>query len=78
MPRKPTWAGFRDEFNLGQLCRERLGADAALIGFGTHVGTVACASDWDGPMEIKQVNPSRPDAMNAWRTTLAFRGSCST
>jgi erythromycin esterase-like protein len=52
----------RGELNIGQLCRERFGAGAALIGFGTHTGTVACASDWDEPMEIKRVNPSRPDS----------------
>jgi len=51
---------MRDELNVGQLCRERFGKDAALIGLGAHGGTVACASDWDGPMEIKRVNPSRP------------------
>lgn len=50
------------EWNIGQLCRERFGDDAALIGFGTHTGTVACASDWDEPMEVKRVNPSRPDS----------------
>jgi erythromycin esterase-like protein len=52
----------RDELNIGQLCRERFGREAALIGFGTHDGTVACASDWDEPMEVKDVNPSRPDS----------------
>ncbi|WP_119269368.1 protein-L-isoaspartate(D-aspartate) O-methyltransferase [Taklimakanibacter deserti] len=50
----------RDEINIGQLCRERFGQDAALIGFGTHSGTVACASHWDGPMEVKRVQPSQP------------------
>ena len=50
----------RGEWNIGQLCRERFGDEAALIGFGTHAGTVACASDWDEPMEVKRVNPSRP------------------
>jgi erythromycin esterase-like protein len=48
----------RGELNLGQLCRERWGEDAALIGFGTHTGTVAAASDWGGDMEVKQVRPS--------------------
>jgi len=52
----------REELNIGQLCRERFGQAAALIGFGTHTGTVACASDWDAPMEVKPVNPSRPDS----------------
>lgn len=54
------WA--RDELNIGQLCRERFGDEAALIGFGTHGGTVACGSDWNGPMEIKPINPSRVDS----------------
>ncbi|HEX4712620.1 erythromycin esterase family protein [Phenylobacterium sp.] len=48
----------REELNLGQLCRERWDGEAALIGFGTHGGTVACASDWDAPMEIKPLNPA--------------------
>jgi len=48
----------RDELNLGQLCRQAWGEEARLIGFGTHTGTVACASEWDGPMEVKTVRPS--------------------
>ena len=53
----------RDELNIGQLCKEKWGHQARLIGFGTHTGTVAAATDWDGPMEVKRVNPSRP---NSW------------
>lgn len=41
------------ELNVGQLCRERFGAAAYLIGFGTNSGTVAAASGWDRPMEVK-------------------------
>jgi protein-L-isoaspartate(D-aspartate) O-methyltransferase len=52
----------REELNIGQLCRETFADDAVLIGFGTHGGTVACADDWDGPMKVKRVNPSRPDS----------------
>ncbi len=48
----------REELNIGQLCRERFGEEAVLIGFGTHTGTVAAATDWDDPMEVKQVRPS--------------------
>lgn len=48
------------EINLGQLCRERFGAEAALIGFSTGHGTVAAASEWGGPMQVMRVNPSRP------------------
>ncbi|MDJ0640390.1 MAG: erythromycin esterase family protein [Paracoccaceae bacterium] len=55
----------RGELNIGQLCREEWGADAALIGFGTHSGTVACATDWDGPMEIKAVRSSHPESHEA-------------
>ena len=53
---------LRDELNVGQLCRERFGDNAALIGFGTHTGTVAAASDWDGDMEVLRVRPSRHDS----------------
>lgn len=52
----------RGELNLGQLCRQEYGRDAALIGFGTHSGTVAAASDWEAPMEVKAVRASRPDS----------------
>lgn len=48
----------RGEINIGQLCREEFGDDVYSIGFGTDNGTVAAASDWDGPMEIKKVQPS--------------------
>ena len=59
---KTEMGAVREELNIGRLCRERFGRDAALIGFGTHTGTVACASDWDAPMEAKRVSPSRPDS----------------
>src|SRR5947207_13516022 len=52
----------RDELNIGQLAREHFGEDAALIGLGTHTGSVAAASDWDGDMEIKRVRPSHRDS----------------
>jgi protein-L-isoaspartate(D-aspartate) O-methyltransferase len=52
----------REELNIGQLCRERFGDQAVLIGFGTHTGTVAAASDWGGDMEIKRVRPSHRDS----------------
>ncbi|VWX50656.1 erythromycin esterase family protein [Novosphingobium sp. 9U] len=50
------------ELNLGQLVRERYDGAACLIGLGTHTGTVAAADDWDEPMQIKAVNPSRSDS----------------
>jgi protein-L-isoaspartate(D-aspartate) O-methyltransferase len=54
------WA--RDELNIGQLCRENFQGHAALVGFGTHAGTVAAASAWDGDVEIKRVRPSHRDS----------------
>ena len=48
----------RGEYNIGQLCREGFGDRCYAIGFGTDNGTVAAASDWDGPMEIKTVRPA--------------------
>ncbi|WP_369820118.1 erythromycin esterase family protein [Synechococcus sp. 1G10] len=48
----------RGEFNIGQLCRQQFGTAAYSIGFGTHEGTVAAATDWDGPMLTKSVRPS--------------------
>jgi protein-L-isoaspartate(D-aspartate) O-methyltransferase len=53
-----TEVGRYGELNVGQLCREAYGVDVALVGFSTDRGTVAAASDWDGPMEVKQVRPS--------------------
>jgi len=48
----------RGEYNIGQLCRQQFGYAAYAIGFGTHDGTVAAATDWDGPMLTKSVRPS--------------------
>jgi len=52
----------RDEINIGQLCREKFGDDAALIGFGTDRGTVAAADHWDGPMQVKTVRPAHRES----------------
>ena len=52
----------RDQLNIGQLCREHYGEQAALIGFGTHAGTVAAATDRDGDREVKRVRPSLADS----------------
>jgi protein-L-isoaspartate(D-aspartate) O-methyltransferase len=48
----------RGEYNVGQLVRSRYGEDSYLVGFGTDHGTVAAASNWDGPMEVKRVRPA--------------------
>jgi protein-L-isoaspartate(D-aspartate) O-methyltransferase len=55
-----TEMSARGETNLGRLARAAWGDDVYIIGIGTDSGTVAAASDWDGPMEIKTVLPGRP------------------
>ncbi|MDZ7669881.1 MAG: protein-L-isoaspartate(D-aspartate) O-methyltransferase [Gammaproteobacteria bacterium] len=55
---RATEMSARGEHNIGQLCVQAFGEDAYRIGFGTDRGTVAAASHWDGPMEIKRVVPS--------------------
>ncbi|MFM7460484.1 MAG: protein-L-isoaspartate(D-aspartate) O-methyltransferase, partial [Burkholderiales bacterium] len=55
---RATEMSSRGEFNIGQLCREEYGHKAYMIGFGTNSGTVAAASDWDGPMEVMRVRPA--------------------
>jgi erythromycin esterase-like protein len=57
-----TAMGWQGEFNIGELCRTAFREEAALVGFGTDRGTVAAASDWDAPVEIKTVRPARPDS----------------
>jgi len=46
------------ELNIGQLARERLGADAVLIGFSTFQGSVMAASDWGEPAQRMLVRPA--------------------
>lgn len=53
-----TEMASRGEYNIGHLCRKEFGDVSYSIGFGTNTGTVAAASDWDGPMEVKQVRPA--------------------
>jgi protein-L-isoaspartate(D-aspartate) O-methyltransferase len=57
-----TEMAARGEHNIGQLCRREFGDQAYLIGFGTHSGTVAAATEWGGPMEVKTVRPSLPNS----------------
>jgi erythromycin esterase-like protein len=52
----------RNEHNIGQLAREAWGDRVALVGQGTHTGTVAAAHDWDDDMQVMQVRPSRADS----------------
>jgi erythromycin esterase-like protein len=55
---RETEMGDRGEVNVGQLCRERWGAEVFNIGFTTHTGVVAAATHWGDPVEMKRVNTS--------------------
>jgi erythromycin esterase-like protein len=57
-----TEMGWRGQFNIGELCKTAYRDRAVSIGFGTDHGAVAAADDWDAPMQIKTVLPSRPDS----------------
>src|SRR5581483_1089152 len=46
------------ELNLGQLARERFGAEVFSVGFTAYEGTVTAASEWDQPAERKRVRPA--------------------
>ncbi|RZJ10224.1 MAG: erythromycin esterase family protein [Rubrivivax sp.] len=52
----------RNEHNIGQLARQAWGDGVALIGQGTHAGTVAAAHDWDEDMQVMKLRPSRIDS----------------
>ena len=67
----------REELNIGQLCRERFGGDAALIGFGTHRGTVAAAAEWGGDMDVKHLRPSHRDSYERLCHDAGIPRSCS-
>jgi erythromycin esterase-like protein len=55
---RATEMGERGELNVGQLVRERWGAEAFLVGFTTARGTVTAASEWGGRAERKRVRPA--------------------
>jgi protein-L-isoaspartate(D-aspartate) O-methyltransferase len=62
---RATEMSARGELNVGELCRKRFGDLAYSVGFGTDSGTVAAASYWDGPMEVKSVLPSHRNSYEA-------------
>ncbi len=53
-----TEMSARDEYNIGHLCRQAFGDTSYAIGFGTNSGTVAAASEWGEPMQVKIVRPA--------------------
>jgi len=59
---RATEVSAHGQLNLGQLVRETFADNAYLIGFGTDHGTVAAASEWEGPMQVMQLRPSHGDS----------------
>jgi erythromycin esterase-like protein len=60
---RATEMSERGEWNVGQLVRERYGNDAVrIIGFTTHTGTVAAATDWGEAAQEKKVRPAHKDS----------------
>jgi erythromycin esterase-like protein len=57
---------------VGQLVRDRYGADAMLVGFSTHRGWVTAATDWDDPPERKRV---RDGLDGSWEDVLHRAGA---
>jgi len=56
---RATEAHIRGEWNLGQLVREHVGPEQALlVGFTTYTGHVAAAAEWDGEVEHRWVRPA--------------------
>lgn len=77
-----TQMGQRGEVNVGHLCRQALGDDAYLVGFGTHTGTVFAADDWGSEGRVKDVRPSNSESFERLghesgvpRFTLPLRGA---
>jgi erythromycin esterase-like protein len=62
---RATEMGQGGEWNVGQLIRERYGAESLLVGFTTYDGTVTAASNWHGPAERKLVRPALPGSYEA-------------
>ena len=62
---RATEMGDRGELNVGQLLRQRYGADAKSIGFTTYDGSVTAASDWDSVAERKSVRPALDGSVEA-------------
>jgi erythromycin esterase-like protein len=62
---RATESGRRGQWNLGQLVRESQTHphESFLLGFTTHTGLVAAASDWDMPVAFKPIVPSRRDSI---------------
>ncbi|HEV8570695.1 MAG TPA: erythromycin esterase family protein [Actinoplanes sp.] len=61
---RATGQSAHGEVTIGELARDRLGADrVVLVGFGSHRGTVMAGASWGAPMEVMPVPPGRPESL---------------
>lgn len=74
--------GAVGELSLGQLMRERYGADAVLIGLSTYRGRVRAAAGWGESDRVWRLRPALPQSWHAYlhrlgfpRLLLIFRGN---
>jgi erythromycin esterase-like protein/predicted phosphoribosyltransferase len=68
---RATELGQAGELNLGQLVRERHGANAFAIGFSTYTGSVTAAADWG--REVERMHVVRALA-GSWEELFHRRG----
>jgi erythromycin esterase-like protein/predicted phosphoribosyltransferase len=69
---RATDMGQAGQVNVGQLVRERWGADATfVVGFTTYTGTVTAAPDWGAEAERRHVRPALP---GSWEQLLHDQG----
>jgi len=64
--------GERNEWNVGQLVRDRYADDAVLVGFSTHHGWVTAASNWHEPPQRKRVREGLP---GSWEDVFHHTGT---
>lgn len=62
---RATQMGAVGEWNVGQLARERWGAETRLVGFSTYHGTVTAAHAWDEPARRRRVRDGLPGSCEA-------------
>lgn len=62
---RATERSEQNELNIGQLARERWGAEAVLVGFSTFSGSVVAAGDWGAPFQRMWVRPALHESVEA-------------
>ena len=67
-----TEMGGRNEWNVGQLMRDRYADDAVLVGVSTHRGWVTAAANWHEPPQRKRVREGLP---GSWEDVFHHTGT---